>query len=180
MGEEKKRQTPKAHRFTRRLAGAFSRACHRSSHHLDLTCYDELATRQAYRPTPLCFHPPPVPQQSPRLLICPIGTSSASRRFASGIFDARANARLAEREPESSIRNRSPVTLDPTDAQQRPAERQQQSGVGRFARRRRAATASTGNVARPTIDSPTGGATRFGLARLGDSHYGPGQNGVMQ
>ena len=43
------------------------------------------------------------------------------------------------------------------------SERQQQSGVGRSAQRRRAATILAGNDGRPTASIPTGGATRFGL-----------------
>jgi hypothetical protein len=61
--------------------------------------------------------------------------------------------------------------LDPSrhDWDQRAAQR---SGVGRSAQRRRAATILAESVRWPAIDSPTGGATRFGLPRL-DGQPGP-------
>src|SRR5665213_4518506 len=111
MGKEKKKTHPKRHRFTRRSVGALSRASYSNRDHLDLTCSDR--------------SPPVVRTARPRsvfgslqslndltqVLICPIGTSSTSRRFATGIGkprlrlgfpDARASARLAERETDST------------------------------------------------------------------------------
>jgi hypothetical protein len=168
--ERKEGKSAKNHRLTRRSAGAFSRAPHSNRYHLDLTCNDTSPpVRRTARPRSVSGSLQSLSNPH-RVLTCPIGTSSASRRFASGIVPRCAgSARLAEREPDSASATGRRCRSIPRETSKGSAERHQQSGVGRSAQRRRAvSTISAGNVRRPTIDSPTGGAAPFDLPRLDD------------
>ena len=126
MGKEKNENRPKSHQSTRRSAGALSRASNINVYHIDFTCYDKFATRRAYRPTPLRFRLPSVPQQSPpcshlsnrdQLSEPPLRVGHREATASPGLRDARASpASLREnRIPPSG--NRSPATLDPSKAQ---------------------------------------------------------------